>query len=579
MKQLLSIHANLEYCKVSCILCLFTTTVFGQVQFVENANELGVNVNCDYTLFGNGISFFDYDNDGWDDITVATVDGSPIRFLKNINGNFVAQTINIPNNTDRNKQINWVDIDNDGDNDLFITSDNAGNRLFENLGNLIMSEITDTSGMLSDNFPYYGASWGDYNGDGYLDVFISVRDPLIPNLLYKNNGNRTFTLANVEAGLETTGYMSFCSAFLDYDKDGDQDIYVSNDKYVNPNLMYRNNGDGTFTEVGQETGSGVYIGAMSVTVEDINDDSFLDIYITNDDNDSVLLVNNGDGTYSDLAQSQQVTFNSNGWGAVFLDADNDKDLDLYVSGESDGTLPQYLSSAFYENIDQSYYQLNNEAVPNDFAYSFGNALGDTDNDGYPEIVVNNIDHENIFLWKNTSITDNNWLKIRLEGTISNRNGVGSFIEISINGNKQYRYTCLGEGYLSQNSASEQFGLGSDTVVDYVKVTWLSGLEDIIYDVPANQSVKIVEGSALSIDESDNMTSVKVFPIPAKDIINFNSLNTIDKVEVYNALGQLLLLKLPVAHDFSIDISNIDKGHYYVRMYTQDQIETTRFIKR
>ncbi|MEE1974317.1 T9SS type A sorting domain-containing protein, partial [Maribacter flavus] len=90
----------------------------------------------------------------------------------------------------------------------------------------------------------------------------------------------------------------------------------------------------------------------------------------------------------------------------------------------------------------------------------------------------------------------------------------------------------------------------------------------------NQSVKIVEGSALSIDESDNMTSVKVFPIPAKDIINFNSLNTIDKVEVYNALGQLLLLKLPVAHDFSIDISNIDKGHYYVRMYTQDQIETT-----
>jgi len=561
------------------ILIIFSLNLHGQVSFTESAQQLGVSVDCYYTLFGNGISFYDYDNDGWDDITIASVDGEPIHFLKNINGNYVYHTINIPNNEDRNKQINWVDIDNDGDNDLFITSDNSGNRLFENLGNMIMSEITSTSGMLTDNFPYYGASWGDYNNDGFLDVFISVRDPNIPNILYKNNGDKTFTLANVEAGLLTDGYMSFCSAFIDYDNDGDQDIYVSNDKYVNPNLMYRNNGDGTFTEVGFETGSDVYIGAMSVTVEDINNDSYLDIYITNDDLDSVLLINNGNGTFSDMAQSHQVTFNSNGWGAVFLDADNDMDLDLYVSGESNGSLPQYLSSAFYENVDTSYFQLNNNAVPNDFAYSFGNALGDTDNDGYPEIVVNNIDHDNIYLWKNNTNTSNNWLKVKLEGTTSNRNGVGSFIEISINGNKQYRYSCLGEGYLSQNSATEHFGLGIKTIVDYIKVKWLSGIEDIIYNVSANQTLNIVEGSSLSLNDYENLEGLTFYPNPVDDILTLDAKKEIESVRVYNLLGQLVMSSHPKAIHCEVDLTNMQKGTYIVKIEFIDALSSIRIIKQ
>lgn len=562
------------------ILILFSTNlVLGQVSFTESAQQLGVNVDCYYTLFGNGISFYDYDNDGWDDITISSVDGEPIHFLKNINGNFVSQTINIPNNIDRNKQINWVDIDNDGDNDLFITSDNSGNRLFENLGNMIMSEITSTSGMLSEIFPYYGASWGDYNNDGFLDVFISVRDPNIPNILYKNNGDKTFNLANVEAGLLTDGFMSFCSAFLDYDNDGDQDIYVSNDKYTNPNLMYRNNGDGTFTEVGVESGSAVYIGAMSVTVEDINNDSFLDIYITNDDLDSVLLMNNGNGTFSDLADSHQVTFNSNGWGAVFLDADNDKDLDLYVSGESDGSVPQYLSSAFYENINTSYFQLNNSAVPNDYAYSFGNAIGDANNDGLSEIVVNNIDHDNIFVWQNNTSTSNNWLKVKLEGTTSNRNGVGSFIEISINGNKQYRYTCIGEGYLSQNSATEHFGLGTDTTVDYLKVKWLSGTEDVFYNVSANQTLNIIEGSSLSVPEFDEAIVLSFFPNPVKNGLHLNAQISMEEIRVYNMLGQLVLSSEPNSYDYEVDLSDLEEGPYMVKIAFNDALKTIRVIKK
>lgn len=562
------------------ILILFSVNLVGaQVNFTESAQQLGININCEYTFLGNGVAFFDYDNDGLDDITVATALGDPIYFYKNINGNFVSQTLNIPNNNERNKQINWVDIDNDGDNDLFITSDNSGNRLFENLGNMIMSEITSTSGMLTDNFPYYGASWGDYDNDGYLDVFICVRDSNIPNILYKNNGDKTFSLVNDEAGLLSDGYMSFCSVFLDYDNDGDQDIYVSNDKYANPNLMYKNNGDGTFTEVGVQSGTAVSIDAMTVTVEDLNYDGWLDIYVTNDPNNNVLFINNGDGTFTDMAQSYQVTFNSTSWGAVFLDADNDKDLDLYVSGEGNGTTSPFLSSAFYENMNSSFFQLDNSAVPNDYSYSYGNAIGDTDNDGYPEIVVNNIDHNNIFVWKNNTNTSNNWLKVKLEGTTSNRNGVGSFIEISINGNKQYRYTCIGEGYLSQNSATEQFGLGSDTVIDYVKVKWLSGIEDTMYNVSANQNLNIIEGSTTLSVNDYNLNNIVIYPNPTKDVININAKTLINTVTVNNVLGEEILNIIPNSLISIIDLSVYNAGVYFVHISTENNFEVIKIIKQ
>ena len=565
--------------KYVVIIILSLNLLKAQVIFEESANQLGVFINCEYTYLGNGITFFDYDNDGWDDITVASAEGEPIYFLKNINGNFVSQTLNISDNNARNKQVNWVDIDNDGDNDLFITSDNSGIRLFENLGNMVMSEITSTSGMLSDNFPYYGASWGDYNNDGFLDIFLSIRDVDIPSILYKNNGDNTFTLANIEAGLLTDGFMSFCSVFIDYDNDGDQDIYVSNDKINNPNLLYRNNGDGTFTEVGQETNTDLYIDAMTTTVGDINNDGWFDIYVTNDNDDSVLLLNNADGTFSDTTSLYGVSFNSIGWGALFLDADNDTDIDLYVSGETDGSYPQYLSSAFYENQNGNSFQLNNSAIPNDFAESYSNATGDINNDGFPDIIVNNINHENIFVWYNKSNNGKNWLKVKLEGTTSNRNGIGSFIEISVDGNKQYRYTCLGEGYLSQNSATQHFGLGNQTMIDYIKVKWLSGTEDILYNVTVNQTLNILEGSSLSVNQFDNSSAFTYYPNPVNNTLTLNAQNNIENVRMYNMLGQEVMNAQPQAVDSDLDMSSLETGTYFVQVTIASITKTVRVVKQ
>ncbi|MBO3117361.1 VCBS repeat-containing protein [Winogradskyella sp. DF17] len=565
----------------SIISVLFATVAYAQISFSNIPVQVGIDIPCGNTYLGNGITFFDYDNDGWDDITMATSSGDPIHFLKNIGGFFVNQNMNIElPNDHQSRQINWVDIDNDGDNDLFITSDTHGNSLFENLGNMVMQDITAASGMLPEVFPYYGASWGDYNNDSYLDVFISVRDIDIPSILYKNNGNGTFTLANSEAGLLDDGMMSFCSAFLDYDNDGDQDIYVSNDKEAYRNLMYKNNGDGTFTEVGQETGTDLLIDAMSVTVDDLNSDGWLDIYVTNDGTeDSALLINNGNGTFSDLSSSYGTVDDIIGWGAIFVDADNDTDLDLYVSGETDASFPQYLSSAFYENMGNNSFQLNNTAVPNDISESYSNAIGDLDNDGYTDFVVNNINHPNISFWKNSTPQTNNWLKVKLVGTVSNRNGVGSFIEISINGQKQYGYTLIGEGYLSQNSATEFFGLGSKDTIDYVRVNWLSGIEDVIYNVSANQTLNIVEGSALSINES-NLGQFFYYPNPVSDILTLNSaLDTIKEVTIFNMLGQQVMQLQPNALTSKLDMSNLQTGTYFVRVTSNNVIETTRVVKQ
>ena len=548
-----------------------------QIAFDNEAETLGVEIICGNTLFGNGVSFFDYDNDGWDDLTVATADDDPVRFYKNINGNFVEQTLNIANNNWRNKQVNWVDIDNDGDNDLFVTSDTSINRLYENLGNMILQDITSTSGLLNEVLVTYGASWGDYNNDGFLDVFLSNRDTTIPNILYKNNGNNTFSLVNSESGLITTGTLSFCSAFIDYNKDGFQDIYVANDKVEYPNIMYKNNGDGTFTEVGFETGTDITIDAMSVTIGDYNSDSWLDIYVTNDVVGNVLLKNNGNGTFSDETLSSNTAMNSVAWGSVFLDAENDGDLDIYVSAEHDGTVSGYLSSALFTNNNDEYI-LENEAIPDDYAISYSNAIGDIDNDGYPEILVNNINHDNIFLWKNNSNNTNNWLKVKLEGTISNRNGVGSMIEISVNGEKQYRYTLIGEGYLSQNSASEIFGIGDATVIDYVKVNWLSGTEDIFYNVTPNQNLKIVEGSSLSIEES-NTSEIKLFPIPTTEILNIESSLPIEEVMVYSLLGEVNISAYMNKNEISLDVTSLEPGIYFLRLSLTSSQEIIKFIKK
>lgn len=575
--------------KIVLFLSCVIGTPFTQAQtyFENRAENLGANVVFEGSILGAGISFYDYNNDGLDDITLAAAQNNNHVFLRNTGGFYVEDDLDISSGGVQAKQINWVDFDNDGDADFFAASDVGKCRLYRNDGDGVYTEISEESGIPQEVFDFFGASWGDYNNDGYLDFFLSVRDPnqQDPNLLYRNNGDSTFTDVTIEAGLDTTGFLSFCSAFFDYDKDGFQDIYIANDKFSTPNLLYHNNGDGTFESVGVETGTDLYMGAMSTTIDDYNHDGWLDVYVTNffpPENDTgvvgnAFLLNNGDGTFTNVAEENGTRFDSTGWGAVFLDADNDTNHDLYVSGNiSDAST--FLEAAFYENQGDGNFIIPETAgFDGDDGSSFSNAIGDVDNDGYPEIIVMNNGFEEIYLWKNDTPQDNNWLKVKLEGTESNRMGIGSWIKISAGGQEQYHYTLCGEGYLAQNSAYEFFGLGDAETIDSIEVTWLSGQVDFYENIDANVSITIVEGQVLNIEEQI-ISEFGMYPNPASDIIQFSgSLEAGSEVLIYDITGKQILQTHINSNNRGVDVSHLPSGFYITKLITNSRIVSIKLI--
>lgn len=573
--------------KMIYFLILSSSILNAQILFEDQADQLGAGVEYGTIAYGAGISFYDFDSDGLDDITLAGSNENDFHFLKNMGGNFQEVILGIDNNNSHTKQVIWVDYDNDGDSDFFSTSIQDISKLFRNNGNGTFTDVTVSAGFPGIVYQTYGAAWGDYNNDGLLDVFLTIRDSVIPNILYKNNGDGTFTNVTIEAGLETIGYMSFCAAFFDFNNDGFQDIVVANDKYDFANLLYKNNGNGTFENVSQVSGVGIEMDAMSTTIGDYDGDGWLDIYITNsfpgpvgEVEGNVFFRNNTDGTFTNVAVSTGTQFNSNGWGAVFLDADNDTNIDLYVSGEGDGT-NGLLPSAFYKNNGDGTFSIpTNAGFEDDIKYSFSNAIGDVDNDGYPEIVVMNNNYENIFLWKNNTPQIGNWLKVKLEGVISNRMGVGSWIEISTGGKIMYNYTLCGEGYLSQNSSYEFFGLGSNSIVDYVKVKWLSGAVDYIENVNINEAITIVEGSSpLSIEE-DTYNLTQIYPNPAGDIIILKQTYPENmNVSFYDMSGREII-STTVSNEINpINIHSLSSGCYLVTIRTEEKLVTKKIVIR
>ena len=560
-------------------LYLFSISVVpAQISYTDIASTAGLNtVGSDGDL-GGGISFCDFDGDGWDDLTYAQENGQDIFFYKNNNGIFTKMNYNISDTND-SKQIIWVDYDNDGDKDVFIANFNALNRLFNNNGNFVFTEVTTAAGFPNVNKYTYGAAWGDYNRDGFLDVFLCSKDPskTTPNELYKNNGDGTFINISSSAGISNVGHQTFCAAFFDYDNDGDQDIYLANDRVINTNILYRNNDDGTFTDVSVASGTNVGLNAMSTTIGDYNQDGWMDIYVTNTSEGNALLYNNGDGTFTDTASVTGTIFNSIGWGAIFYDIENDTDTDLYVSGMLDGSNGM-LPSALYVNQGNNTFSIpNNVGLNNDDASSFANACGDVNNDGYMDIAVVNQSLRNTFLWQYSGSTLNNWLKINLQGTSSNKDGIGSKIEVFANGKSQYRYTLCGEGYLGQNSNYELFGLKDATNIDFIKIKWLSGVEDIINNVAINQAITIVENSGvLSVDEHSE-SDYTVYPNPSNGNLHIalNNMSINSELTIYDTFGREIKSKKLIGLKTNISLLDFAQGVYFLKI----KLDDNQFLKK
>jgi hypothetical protein len=562
------------------VFLFFFSTVNAQISFEDVANEIGTAYSYGTSTWGGGVSFADFDNDGWDDLTFASEEGTEIYFLKNNDGIFNSISLNGISNTFKTKQVIWVDYDNDGDQDFFVTGFEGVNKFYKNDGDMNFTDISSTIGFFQTDLFTYGVSFADMDNDGDLDAFISNRDGVADdqrNYLYRNDEG-TYIDITASAGLSMSSHLSFCSIIFDYNNDGFQDIYISNDKPDNLNILYKNNGDGTFDDVSEYSGAGIGINAMTTTIGDYNNDGWFDIYITNTPEGNELLRNNGDGTFTNVAEATATTFNSVGWGAVFLDADSDGLLDLYVSSDFDGSVGSFLSAAFYhQQNNETFIIPENIGFQDDTRKSYTNAIGDIDNDGKPDIVVGN-DIEPNFLWANTTVNENNWLKVKLEGVISNRDGIGNTIEINIDGQSQYRYTLAGEGYLSQNSFYEFFGMGNATEVDYVKVTWTAtGEIEIINNIAANQAITIQEGNGVLSVDNNEVIDFKVYPNPS--ITGIFKLNTSSKmnISIYNTLGMHIFDKLILTNDV-LDLSKFPKGIYIIKAKNEAGIFSQKLIR-
>jgi len=572
--------------RVFIIFLIFSNLSYAQLAFDDVAAQIGVDYSYGDSEYGGGVSFADFDNDGWDDITYASENGVDLYFFKNTNGVFNLVTFNGISNTSKAKQVIWVDYDNDGDKDFFVTAIEGKNAFYSNDGEMNFTDISSTIGIFQTDLFTYGASFGDIDNDGDLDLFISNRSPEDHNYLYRNDSGIYVDITGT-SGISLEGQLSFCSIFFDYDKDGLQDIYVSNDKEENINRLYKNLGDGVFQDVSDSSNAGVDVSAMSTTLGDFNNDGWFDIYITNTPfsqvssiQGNVLLKNNGDGTFTNVATETGTSFDSVGWGSVFLDADNDGLLDIYVSSSENGN-GSLISSAFYHQQDDETFMIPQDIGFNtDLRESYSNAIGDINNDGKPEIVVGN-DTDNNFLWQNNTLNENNWLKVKLEGVVSNKDGIGNTIEINVDGQSQYRYTLAGEGYLSQNSFYEFFGTGLSNLIDYVKVTWTStGATETFNNIEANQSITIKEGIGILNDNNYIVEDLlSIYPNPSNDgVFKLSTKNNeSNTLKVYDLSGRLIFNVKNLKNNDEFSLNHCKKGIYVANLSSGKKSSTIKLV--
>ncbi|MBI3426122.1 MAG: CRTAC1 family protein [Acidobacteria bacterium] len=504
---------------------------------------------------GGGAAMFDYDGDGKLDLyltnsysveaALANKPRPPAALYRNLgNGKFedVAVKAGVAD-PGWAMGVSVADYDNDGFDDLYVTCFGP-NKLYRNLGNGKFEDVTAKAGVGDARFST-GAAWGDYDRDGDLDLFVAnyvdfkLTDlpqfgkgelcrfrniavqcgprglPGAGDALYRNNGDGTFTDVSKAAKVEdANGYYGLGVVWTDFDDDGWPDIYVAND--ATPNYAYRNNHNGTFTEMGLALGvavddNGVEQGSMGISIGDYDRDGRLDLFVTNfAEQYNTLYHKQADGAFSDVSRvskTAEVSLPYVGWGVKFFDADLDGWLDLlvvngHVYPQIEGAYPggQYRQrKLFYRNLrNGTFADASNEvgAALQERRASRGAAFGDYDEDGDIDILVNDLDGPPMLL-RNDFVETNgaqtgHWLKLKLTGTKSNRNAVGARVEVKAGGLTQVDEVRAGDSYLSHSDWRLHFGLGKANVIDEIVVRWPNGKVEKLTKVAANRVVKVIE---------------------------------------------------------------------------------------
>jgi len=495
---------------------------------------------------GPGVAFIDYDNDGWQDIFIVNGTGwpghpghvsTPVLYHNNHDGTFTDVTkkagLDIPL---YGMGVAVGDYDNDGYDDLFVTA-YGQNHLFRNNGNGTFTDVTKKAGLWGPNELSTSAAWLDTTKDGRLDLLVANYVQWTPQTdlyctmdgsdksyctpesykgtsvrLWHNNGNGTFTDVTKQSGLYDPTSKSLGIAILDANQDGYPDIAISND--TQPNKLYLNNRNGTFSEQGIPAGiayseDGVARAGMGIDAGDFDHSGYPSLVVTNFSNQMIGLYHNErNGLFVDEAPTSEVGRSSLltlGFGCFFFDYDLDGWSDLYVAdGHLDPDIEKIQQRVHYAEPAHLFHNLDGHGfddVAAQMGPSFdaprvarGAAYGDINNDGAPDIIVTtNGGPASLFLNEGTT---NHALRIKLIGTKSNRDGIGSVVFVKTPTFGQKKMLRSGSSYLSSSELVLTFGLGQAPKADVVEVHWPSGAVDRLTNVNADQIITVREGAGI-----------------------------------------------------------------------------------
>jgi enediyne biosynthesis protein E4 len=522
------------------LLLLCFADLQAQPRFTDATEAAGINHQFVVYegMFGGGACVFDFNNDGYEDLYLTSGMNDDQLLLNQKDGTF--KNIFEGSGLELTKQyvtqgVAGADVNRDGWVDLFITTINkkdnstniprAENLLFLNNGNPTgagntFRDATKEYGLEKLYSFSTGGSFGDFNADGYPDLYVGnyfleydgplteINDATIVNAsktaegyLLLNKAGKKYKNVYEDYGLNHRGF-GFGGLFTDYDNDGDQDLYIINDfgYKAKPNYLLRNNyPKKSFTYVEEEAGMDLRINAMAAAVGDYDNNGFLDYFITNIKFNRFMVTQGAGKPYQDLSKELGMSMFTISWGANWADFDQDGDLDLFVANGDLNPNCVPMGNFLFENMGGKFQDNARIAGVNDYGMGRGSVVFDYDNDGDMDLLVINQKPIKDYpmpsmtkLFRNDS-THGNWLKVALAGVEAEKHGIGSRVRIVV-GNTQMIREIDGGGssHLSQNSTIAHFGLGRATVVDSVIVTWSGGNRQVLLNQAANQLLTISE---------------------------------------------------------------------------------------
>lgn len=537
------------------VLILFCPFIIkAQTTFKDVTAEAGIQHHFEVYegLFGGGVCVFDLNNDGFEDLYLTGGMRDDALYVNNGNGKFT----NIYETSGLRATSNYVtqgvfgaDVNRDGWIDLFITTittqdsvkkiPRAENLLFLNNGNSTFRNATKEYKIDQLMSFSTGACFGDFNKDGYPDLYVCnyfegyegklsvINDATIVNaektakgFLLKNVNGKYFSNVYADYGITHKGF-GFGASFTDYDNDGDVDLFINHDFgfKAQPDVLLTNQfPEKSFTDVSKTLNMDLKINAMGTAIGDINDDGYFDYYVTNI-RFNQMMVSQGPGKpFIEKSKELGMGFVSISWGANFADFDHDMDLDLYVANGdlNPNTVP--LANYYFVNENGTFADKAYLVGLNDYGIGRGSVVFDMDNDGDLDILVINQKpvlsypvESTTRLYRNDSTTGN-WIKVALKGITSELQGLGSRVEVVIGKTKMIREIDGGSSHLSQNSTIAHFGLGEAIQVDSIIVKWIGGEKQILTNQKVNTLITVTENTSTKTASWRSLMGISVLTV-------------------------------------------------------------------